>query len=359
MTIIYFSLTAQGNALASRLAQGIPGDIVTKETLLLQKESLAEAVGRLWAGADGLVFIMASGIVVRTIAPLLSSKTSDPGVVVMDLYGRFAVSLLSGHLGGANALARRLSAISGGQAVITTGTDVAHTVAFDVFAKARGFSIENIGDLKYVSSAMIEKMPVRLFSPWPGVPEFPGNVRVFEEKPAFIKEPLDKSPCVFIGHTYDEPDFLSRGGKNRDFPVLYLRPGNLYIGVGCKKNVDCAAMVHAFEDFFEKNQINAQNVAGLATIDLKKDEPAIALLCEKYHLGLSIIDKEIIGRLEAQGILHTSDFVRQTTGVGSVSEGCALGAAMTAGNGRARLVCPKTKYTGITFALAEHTPWSL
>ncbi len=376
MKIAYFALTQQGAALAGRLAKMLPGAVVTKDTLKAEGKSFADKVAGFWGCKDGLVFIMASGIVVRTIAPLLKSKTTDPAVVVMDGAGHFAISLLSGHLGGANELAIKLSALSGAQAVITTGTDVAGTVAFDVFAKKHQCRIENIEALKFISSAMIEGGPVGVFSTWEPLPDFPGNVRGYFATPDICRE----AAGVFIGHPYDEKRFFDGRLEAAVSHLLVLRPKNLYIGAGCKKNTDSETMAAAFEEFLIRNQVCVKDVAGLATIELKRNEPAIRKLCERYGLKLVIIEKEKIQALEAEGAVTASEFVRKTTGVGSVCEGCALAAAvegwahfgktdetsdsvggiagkMAAVKKQARLICQKTKYTGITFAMAEHRPW--
>ena len=134
MSTAYFYLTDEGGQLARRLAASHPGDLYNKENF---KAALREAFHKY----DYLVCIMATGIVVRILAPLLVHKTSDPGVVVMDQKGRFAISLLSGHLGGANDLAREMAALSGGEAVITTATDVAGELSFDTFAKNHHMAI--------------------------------------------------------------------------------------------------------------------------------------------------------------------------------------------------------------------------
>ena len=140
----YFYLTPEGQKLAQSLSASHPGDIYGKENF---KETLRKA----FESYDYLVCIMATGIVVRILAPCISHKTSDPGVVVMDQKGRFAISLLSGHLGGANDLARKMAFLSGGEAVITTATDVAGELSFDSFAKKYHMSIENIGVLKSIT----------------------------------------------------------------------------------------------------------------------------------------------------------------------------------------------------------------
>ena len=134
MSTAYFYLTGEGEQLARRLAASHPGALYNKENF---KANLQEAFHKY----DYLVCIMATGIVVRILAPLIVHKTSDPGVVVLDQKGRYAISLLSGHLGGANDLAREMAAISGGEAVITTATDVAGELSFDTFAKNHHMAI--------------------------------------------------------------------------------------------------------------------------------------------------------------------------------------------------------------------------
>lgn len=157
MNTAYFYLTDEGGKLAHKLAASHPGDIYNKENFK----------GNLQAGFskyDSLVCIMATGIVVRILAPLIVHKTSDPAVVVLDQKGKYAISLLSGHLGGANDLAREMATISGGEAVITTATDVAGELSFDTFAKKYDMSIENIGQLKHISGALLSGKKVNVFT---------------------------------------------------------------------------------------------------------------------------------------------------------------------------------------------------
>ena len=157
MNIAYFYMTQKGGGLVRALSETMPGDIYNKE-------NYKDGLRCQWDKADALVFVMASGIVVRCIAPYIQSKTSDPAVLVLDQNGRFVISLLSGHLGGANALAVKIAGLCGGTPVITTATDVAGVPAMDVFAKENGLVIENIESLKYISSAMVEKKPVAVVS---------------------------------------------------------------------------------------------------------------------------------------------------------------------------------------------------
>ena len=157
MNTAYFYLTEEGEKLAYKLATTHPGDIYNKENF---KENLRAGFGKY----DSLVCIMATGIVVRILAPLIVHKTSDPAVVVLDQKGKYAISLLSGHLGGANDLAREMATLSGGEAVITTATDVAGELSFDTFAKKYNMAIENIGQLKHISGALLAGKKVNVFT---------------------------------------------------------------------------------------------------------------------------------------------------------------------------------------------------
>lgn len=160
MKTAYFWLTPQGKQLAEQLQAHFGGTVEPKA-------DFAEAVRRAFADCDALVFVMATGIVVRTIAPLVQSKASDPAVLVLDQRGKHVISLLSGHLGGANAMAEQAAAYLGGEAVITTATDVEHVPAFDLFAKENHLTIENLEELKYISGALVAGEPVSLCTAFP------------------------------------------------------------------------------------------------------------------------------------------------------------------------------------------------
>ena len=350
MNIAYLALTGRASDLANRLWEQTGGKLYTKQTM--GTRPFAQWVSEAWKSCDALVFIMASGIAVRSVAPLLESKVCDPAVIVMDGRGQFVISLLSGHIGGANELAVKLAEISGGQAVLTTGTDVEQTLAFDVFAKEHGCVIENIGELKYISGAMIEKEPVDVYCCSEKDFTFPENVRVFGLSEGHAANMADSrhitaDTAVVIAHPFSHPDLSAKYAH-----VLYLRPKNLYIGIGCKKNTAPEAMAQAFLDFLKHLSLSPKSIAGMGTIDLKAGEPAILQLSEHFGLPLTIVERQTLEALENAGRVNVSAFVKETTGVGSVCEGCALALA-EAGGGRARLVCEKTKYPGMTFALAE------
>ena len=164
MSRAYLAFTEKGMALAHRLARALPGSVSRCGAGGVR---LAEWTSTQFAQADALIFVGAVGIAVRAIAPHCKSKATDPAVVVLDECGRFAVPLLSGHLGGANALARALAEACGAIPIITTATDANGVFAVDEWAKAQGCAVLEPERIKLVSGALLAGHTVRLASDWP------------------------------------------------------------------------------------------------------------------------------------------------------------------------------------------------
>lgn len=342
MDIGYFYMTEQGRTLAEKLCRFLPG-------IIYDKNEYKEAVRSQWDKKDAFVFIMAAGIVVRTIAPYVKSKTTDPAVVVLDQNGHFAVSLLSGHLGGANALSEKIAALTGGIPVITTATDVAGVPAMDEFAKKNGLRIENIEALKYISSAMVEGKPLKIFTEKTIDGVFPKYVSVKKVLPGDELE-CSHVPSVCIAR--DWRSYRTGDGLLAKEMCLRLTIRDLVVGVGCKKDMPAEKFLEAFKDFSDRCGIQPENIRGVATIALKKDEPCIQVLAKKLGAKLYIYSKEMIETVDLNNaggkMIESSEFVRQITGVGSVCEACAyLGAK------HGKILVGKTKYSGITLALAQ------
>lgn len=265
---------------------------------------LNEWAGARFADCGALVFVSACGIAVRAIAPFVRSKAEDPAVVVLDEAGKNVVSLLSGHLGGANELAKEIAAAVGGRAVITTATDVRGVTAVDSWAVAHDCAVENVHAVKEISSAVLAGREI--------------GVAVTEE--------LTPAP----------------------WPVtLWLRPRVLVLGVGCKRGVEFSALAEAAEEFLEEAGVSPLSLAAVASIDIKKDEAAIIKLAEKYKVPFVTYSAEELRG--AQGLFSYSKRVEEATGVGCV---CERAAVLAAEGGV--LMRGKTIYPGVTLALAKH-----
>ena len=347
MNTAYFYLTDEGGKLAHKLAAAHPGDIYNKENF---KENLRAGFGRY----DSLVCIMATGIVVRILAPLIVHKTSDPAVVVLDQKGKYAISLLSGHLGGANDLAREMAVISDGEAVITTATDVAGELSFDTFAKKHDMAIENIGQLTHISGALLSGKKVNVFTDKNAAELYPelakeqkrGMIAILPLSEFFKTYAIESNiPAVVI----DERLFVSNSTVPQAAPVLYLRPRTICAGIGCKRNMEQKPIEEALLQTLKEEGIHPFSLKCIATIPLKSDEPGIIGTAANLNVPLQIIPTEEIENLDISQLgIQTSEFVASQTGVLSVSTACSYLASS-----KGTILRDKAKYKGITIALSK------
>ncbi len=323
MNLAAIAFTADGLALGRRLAAALPED-----TLALSAGFGPDKVGfRTWTAEnfpcrDGLVFIGATGIAVRAVAPHLVSKTSDPAVLVLDDLGRFCIPLVSGHLGGANALARRVAARLGATPVITTATDGHGLFAVDTWAKSQGLRILNPAGIKAVSSRLLAGETVRLRSRFPLAGRPPAGVTVTDEAPWDVS--------IDLG--------------TREAP-LCLVPRAVWVGAGCRRGVPAESLARSLEALLREAGVDRRALAGLCTIDRKADEPGLLALAESLGLPLTTYTAEQLRAVP--GAFTASDFVRKTVGVDNVCERSAV-----LGSGGGRLIAKKHAEGGVTMALA-------
>ena len=269
-------------------------------------ESLEAWTAARFGESDALVFVGACGIAVRAIAPHVRDKLADPAVVSVDELGRVVVPLLSGHVGGANDLAVRIARITGGLPAISTATDLNGAFAIDEFARDNGLAIVERAFAKEISAALLEGKPV-----------------AFGEGLGAV---------------------VSRDTRESPFEkTLHLVPRDVVVGIGCRRGTDFAALEAAVDAALSQAGIAPEAVCGLATIDVKADEPAVIALAQKRAWPLRTYSACELSAVE--GEFASSDFVLKTVGVDNVCEraACAQGA---------RLVQGKRSYDGITVALA-------
>lgn len=344
MSMVIYSLTTGGGQLASKLARQInataylkraSSELATNETVF--DCPLKTLVTKHFKHYDCLVFIMATGIVVRTIAPLLQSKVSDPAIIVIDELGHYVISLLSGHLGGANQYAIEIANLLGAQPVITTATDLNKTMAFDLFAKQNNLRIANIEQLMYISQAMIDRQPVALYTSQPVQGDWPENILPVVNANALIKNRLS----VLISEHTANPDASSSH-------QLHLVPQTLVVGIGCRKATPYQAIAQALNTVLKKHQLDRRAILRISTVDIKRDEAGIVQLCKTNNWPLAIISRAEIA--EIQNDFSGSDFVEKTIGVRAVAEPCA-----TISGKCGKLIVNKTKCNGITIAIFKVT----
>ena len=280
-----------------------------------------------FAEADALVFCCAAGIAVRGIAPWVRSKKTDPAVIVVDEQGRFAVSLLSGHIGGANELAADIAADIGATPVITTATDLNGLFAVDVFAEKNYLFIERMALAKEVSAALLAGEPVGFCSDLP-------------VRGAIPPELTEGAARIGVCVTAD-------GAKAPYEKTLRLSPRRISVGLGCRRGKDPGEMERFFLAQLEACGVPLHAVRCIASVDLKADEPCLLAIAEKFRIPFETFGADALNALP--GEFSGSDFVKGVTGVDCVSERAAL---LAAGDGGA-LIQRKTAGEGMTFALAE------
>ena len=333
--------------LAQKAAARLGGDVFMSR----DAGGVQNWTGKYFTQADGLIYVGAAGIAVRAIAPFIKSKTQDPAVIVMDEGGSFAVPILSGHLGGANDLARELAAATGAEPVITTATDVSGRFAVDEWAKRQHCLVKNPGKIVQVSSGILRGEEIRIQSDWPIAGEAPELVRsigpvsgkAVNHFPDVIVSMCRYDICTEDNKSDSEGE-QGDCGKEQPSP-LQLVPQIAVLGVGCRKGTTAEHLETCFRRFLEENRIEEGAVCAAASIDLKKDEPGLLQFCENRKLPLVCCTAEQL--LAAEGEFSSSAFVREITGVDNVCERSAVLASEGGG-----LLVKKTKYDGVTMALA-------
>ncbi|MFP4650781.1 MAG: cobalt-precorrin 5A hydrolase [Desulfobacterales bacterium] len=336
-SVAVWAVTRRGAEIADLVSGHLPGVTVYagKSAGYVQGaqrfDSLARAVEKRFADHGGHVFVMSAGIAVRMIAPLISSKHTDPGVVAIDDSGKFCISLLSGHLGGANALAEKIAGITGACPVITTATDRAGVPAIDVLAGEHGLEIENPGAVKAVSTAFIEGKKVPRFDPYKVL-----DSRL-EKYTEALSEPLfQSSPGIYIYH------------ETKELPenVLVLRPASLAVGMGCNSGTSAEELCSAVYRVFAENRLSVKSIRLFATITQKTSEPAMQETAGHFARPLTGFSRQELA--EIKNVPTPSEMVEKHMGVKNVCEAAAIKAAQ---NGPISAAKQKTANTTVAVAV--------
>ena len=274
---------------------------------------------------EAIISIGALGIAVRHIAPFVKDKRKDPAVIVIDDLGRFVIPILSGHIGGANELAERISSELGSTAVITTATDIHQKFAVDVFATKNDLTITNLSLAKEAAARLIDGRFVGFNSEYPIDGNIPSELTVTDNGEFGIN--------------------ITDSRENRPFDrTLVLIPKDIVIGVGCKRDTDPESMISFVKDILQREGISKDRIKRVASIDLKSDEPAIIGLSRKYGSELSFYSEKELNSIE--GSFSSSDFVKSVTNVDCVCERSAV-------YGGGELIMSKIAKDGMTIALAK------
>lgn len=324
-----FAFTERGKSTAKRVAVALGGNMemfaparLAGDGFAAYAGSLPEFVGTVF-DRDALIFVGAAGIAVRAVAPHAASKRSDPAVICMDEAGCFVIPLLSGHIGGANALARRLADGLGATAVITTATDVNGRFSVDAWATVHGMAITSMALAKRVSAEILT-----------------GDIPFYTDgtRPGALANGLvwgdggDLGVCVSVR---DLKPF-------RD--TLLLVPRALRLGIGCRRGTAGEAVEAAVRKVLSENKLRIEAVAGVGSIDVKSDEAGLLECCQGHGWPVRFYSAAQLNAVA--GSFSKSEFVKNTVGVDNV---CERAAAAFGG----RIIVQKTALNGVTVAVAE------
>lgn len=314
MSVSCLAFTDKGFALAQKLARALEGTAYRSgPSLTLQQWTETH-----FSQDRALIYVGAVGIAVRAVAPYLQSKTTDPAVVVVDECARFAIPLLSGHLGGANDLARRVAALCGAQPVITTATDANGIFAVDEWARCQNCAVLHPQCIRNVSGKLLAGK----------------TVHIKTEEPVAGQPPQGVAPVT--EGTYD----VYVGFAPQPESVLWLVPRAVVLGVGCRKGTTAETLEAALDAF----PLPRQAVCTAASIDLKAQEPGLLAFCSQNGWNLQTYSAEELAQVP--GDFSTSAFVKKTTGVDNVCERAAVRCS------EGVLLCRKTAGAGVTLAAA-------
>ena len=308
-----------------------------------ENDSMAQWVEVYFQKLDAMIFIGDCDTALRSCAHLVRSKKTDPAVLIVDEQGKFVVSLMSGHIGGANELAGKIAGFLEAVPVITTATDLNRKFAVDVFATKNQCSISSMPLAKELSAALVNGERIGFYS------EFPWNGKIPDE--------IVETSNITEEDTIPEIGFcVTADRKKCPFPkTLYLNPKIVTIGIGCKKNTPEETIEKIIKTVCDREKISLDTVEQAASIDLKKDEPGLLAFCKKYHLPFITFTKEEL--MKVPGTFTASAFVKKVTGVDNVCERSALLAGSRLG-GESRLIVKKYAEEGVTAAIAVRK-WSV
>jgi cobalt-precorrin 5A hydrolase/precorrin-3B C17-methyltransferase len=326
--------------LAQQIAEALPAALL--ETHTAADGGIRHLLRQLWTSADAIILVMAAGAATRLIAPLLSDKRTDPGVIVVDDAGRFAISLLGGHRADANALAGQVASITGGQAVTTTAAEALGLPSIESLARENGWVIENDGvAVTRLAAAIVNGEPIGVLASltvrswWPGPAE---QILAFETIERLAEADLDVSLLItdqVIPRAY---------ASNLDHWVI-ARPGTLVAGIGCSSGAPLAELESLLLSALDQAGLSQLSLTTIATIDSRADEPAIQQLAAKLDRPLRTFTSQALACVT---VPNPSGVVQAAVGTPSVSEAAALLAS-----GADRLLLTKRKNAVATVALAR------
>ena len=334
MKIAIISVSDKGQQLAVSLKNKLDNDSTVIKTDLYHK-NVKKYFPILFYEYDAIIAIMASGILIRSIAPLIESKASDPAILNIDDNGNFVISTLSGHLGGANKLTKKVSELINATPVITTSTDVNRKLGIDVLARDLYLSIDNTSEILFFNKSILEGRQISFIVN----PE--KNIDYLYE---YLKNnTLEIDVCFNYSEDLDEDEIR----VSLDNHELTLKERKMVVGIGCRRGKECEKIYEGLKKSFSDLNIDKSRVNQFASAEIKKDEKGILELSEKLNVPVNFVELEKLKLFDSNDV-QKSEFVKSKFGIYGVCEPSAL---IMAGFD-SKLIYKKTSFDGVTIAVA-------
>ena len=352
MNCALIAVTRRGADLAKRLQIEFGGNhalfVKTQRHSLtdgfIEYQELKACIAKIFHRYDALVFICAAGIAVRMIAPHIEKKTMDPAVLVLDEQGKHVISLLSGHIGGANELTHKIAAMINAQPVITTATDVNGSLAADVLARELKLNILPMEHLKHVNRALAEGIAVSFYIDC-ALPDrdfyqqrLRGNNIIAKNVEDLADITNSKLPAVVLTN-----QALASIPEN----IILLMPRKLVLGIGCRRGTTKQEIFSAIDAACKKIAAKRQDIGLLASTVLKQDETGLLAAAHELGVPICFYENDKLQQMIERCGLEISPFVKRKIGVGNVCEAAALQASS-----EKKLILKKEKFSKVTVAIA-------
>ncbi|WP_304123529.1 cobalt-precorrin 5A hydrolase [Methanosphaera cuniculi] len=327
MKIAIISITTQGKNISDKIYEQLIKDPTILHIQQYHK-NVKQAIKETFNTYDCIIAIMASGIIIRSIAPYVNSKLTDPAVLLIDDNANYTISLLSGHMGGANNLTHKISQLIGSTPVITTSTDVNQKQGIDEIARKYYFNLENPENIKYINRALVDNRKPTLQIPI--------------KYTYLIDEELKNSYDIKQDNTND---MITATIDNHS---VILTPQNLVMGIGARRDIAQSKVEHAINTACQILEIPPQRIDEFATVDIKQNEDGIIKTVENLGKQIQIVPRDTIETYKNDQC-SKSDFVMKQFGIKGVCEPTSL----IINGENSELIFKKTAYDGVTIAVSK------
>ena len=334
MKMAILSVSKKGYDLSFKLKELLDKDSTIIKCDIYYKD-VKNTFNLLFYEYDAIIAIMASGILIRSISHLIVSKTTDPAILNIDDNGKFVISMLSGHLGGANKLTSKIADLIDATAVITTSTDINKKLGIDVLARDLYLSIDNTKEILHFNKSILEGKEVSF------TVNSNGNYDYLFEY--LNNNTLEMDVSIYFSTRINEGEIEVKCDNH----TIILKPRSIVFGIGCRRGKSCEEINEAIDVVLKDLNIHKSRINMLSSAEIKKDEKGILDLAEKLDIPVNFVGLDKL-RLFESGDIQKSDFVMSKFGIPGVCEPSAL---ITAGF-ESELIYKKTAFDGVTVSVA-------